>query len=230
MMSKKILIVDDLIFARELIKSFVEGRQYTILTATNGMEALKIAREKMPDLVIMDLYMPEMNGDEACRIIKSNPALSHIPVIMTTSAWNHEEKQRCNEAGCDDFIIKPYKTDVMLEKLSNYIPLTQREEPRFDIDGEVSFNFHSGLYLGKALNISLSGMCVDTKKHLPLGSKTDLALWLKEADISINAEVEIVRTLEVRNESAIDSSWRVGVKFSKTPFGLRRGLSTLGSA
>lgn len=230
MMPKKILIVDDLIFACKLIESFIDGRQYTILTAASGKEALEVAKRKMPDLIIMDLYMPEMKGDETCRIIKSDPELSQIPVIMKTSSWLPEEEERCNKAGCDDFILKPYKTTVLLEKLSKHLPLVERKEPRFSINEDVCLQLHYGLAIGKALNISLSGICIETTAPITVGKETDLALSIPKYDINIHTKVKSVRTLEFKNENSINSRWQTGFKFNEIPFDLKEGLCKLAAA
>ena len=70
-----------------------------------------------PDMVIMDLFMPEMNGDECCRVIKSEPAWKDIPVLIITAVDDLEHTERCLSAGCNDIIKKPFTKDLLVEKM-----------------------------------------------------------------------------------------------------------------
>ncbi len=120
---KKILLVDDVKFFLELQKSFLKRTNCEILTASNGTEGVELAKKERPDLILMDLYMPEMNGDEACKAIKSDPELKDIPLIMVTKAGEDDEKGRCLLAGCDEFVTKPINRVTLLDKVRNFVKL-----------------------------------------------------------------------------------------------------------
>ena len=104
----KVLIVDDVKFSVEIGKSFLEGTGCELISAFNGGEALELIRKERPDLVLTDLFMPGMNGDELCRAIKADPATSSIPVIILTAADNSENQEKGLRAGCDGLLGKPY--------------------------------------------------------------------------------------------------------------------------
>ena len=106
-MSARILIVDDLAPNRNLLEVKLAAEYYHVLTAENGEQALEIARSEPLDLILMDAMMPGIDGFEACRLLKSDPKLHHIPIVMVTALEETKDRVRGLEAGADDFITKP---------------------------------------------------------------------------------------------------------------------------
>ena len=117
-MSKKILIVEDILMNRRLIQDILTYHGYEVIEAENGEEAVKIAREQKPDLIIMDLQMPVMNGFEAIKILRSDPVTKDIKVIAVTSFAMAGDREKVLAAGFDDYISKPLNTRE-LPKLVN---------------------------------------------------------------------------------------------------------------
>ena len=116
-MRKKILIVDDEPDILEFLKYNLEKHQYVVQTALNGKDALKIVVEFEPQVVVMDIMMPKMNGVEACEKIKSNPKFKDL-VVLFLSARNEEFTQiACYDAGAEDFISKPIQPKIFLKKI-----------------------------------------------------------------------------------------------------------------
>ncbi len=113
----KVLLVDDVNFTLEIAKMAVADMATEILTATNGREALEVLMSNPPDMILMDLFMPEMNGDECCQLIKSEPAWKDIPVLMITAVDDPENKERCFNAGCNDIIKKPFTKELVVQKM-----------------------------------------------------------------------------------------------------------------
>ena len=142
-MNKTILLVDDVQLFIDIQKKFLDGSPVRILTAGNGHEALElIKKDQMPDLVFMDLHMPEMDGAACCKAIKSDPSLPPLPIIMVTAMGNTEDADNSFSAGCDDFLTKPLDRDIFLEVARRFIPGIDRREKRLSIhvDGVVSTN------------------------------------------------------------------------------------------
>src|SRR5262249_7351130 len=108
---KKILLVDDASVFLSLAGKMLERTGAHILTAQNGIDAVKMIQSENPDVIVLDLVMPEMTGDKVCYAVKADPATSDIPVIIVTSRGMPEEIERCRRAGCDDFLTKPVKQD-----------------------------------------------------------------------------------------------------------------------
>lgn len=135
----KLLIIDDNSDLRNYIKSCFEGK-YQILEAKNGLEGLEMAGNLFPNLIISDIMMPEMDGIELCRRIKSNFATSHVPVILLTARSGVNEQIEGLETGADDYIIKPFNKEVLLLKVNNLI--VAREKLRGLFSSKMSIEPH----------------------------------------------------------------------------------------
>ena len=106
-MSARILVVDDILPNVTLLEAKLMAEYYSGLTAYNGCEAIEVARAEQPDLILLDVMMPKMDGFEACKRLKSDPATAHIPVVMVTALDQPTDRVRGLEVGADDFLTKP---------------------------------------------------------------------------------------------------------------------------
>jgi two-component system, cell cycle response regulator DivK len=120
MSRKKIMIVDDTDFNRDLVVQLLEDEFDTVI-AENGLEALETADRERPDLILMDLGMPVMDGWEATRRLKANHDLRHIPVIAVTSHAMVGDEIEARRAGCDDYLPKPIDEDLLMTKIKKYL-------------------------------------------------------------------------------------------------------------
>jgi two-component system, cell cycle response regulator DivK len=120
MARKKILVVDDTEWNRDLIVQLLED-EYTILQAVDGAEGVSKAQQENPDLILMDLGMPVMDGWEATRKIKANGETKHIPVIAVTSHAMVGDEITAREAGCDDYIAKPVDENELMQKVKRFL-------------------------------------------------------------------------------------------------------------
>ncbi|MBU1627298.1 response regulator [bacterium] len=119
---KKILIVDDLEYIRELVEVTLRAEDYEIYQANSGMEALRIVEEKKPDLVIMDVMMPgEIDGIEALKIIRKNPELKNSKIILLTGKGQEYDRQLGYDAGADDYFIKPFSPLELIKKVGQIL-------------------------------------------------------------------------------------------------------------
>jgi len=109
-MNEKILIVEDNPVHTRLIEMTLRAKNYTILKATNGEEALVIATRERPDLIIMDLNLPQMTGFEVTKKLRENPAFRHTPIIALTAYAMRGDRERVIESGCDMYMTKPINT------------------------------------------------------------------------------------------------------------------------
>ena len=105
--SNTILIVDDNLGARRSIEALLAHEDYRLLLAASGLEALEIIATEQPDLILLDVMMPGMNGFEVCETIRAHPALAEVPILMLTALDDEESTIRGIEAGADDFLSKP---------------------------------------------------------------------------------------------------------------------------
>jgi len=113
---KRILVVEDVEFNRDLMVQLLE-EEYEVLTAVDGQEVVERAQRDRPDLILMDLSLPRLNGWEATRRIKQDPALRHIPIIAVSAHAMTGDEARARESGCDDYISKPLDEDELFAKL-----------------------------------------------------------------------------------------------------------------
>ena len=121
-MSKRILIVEDQEDNRQIIRDMLGTTDYELIEAENGEQALAVIAKARPDLILMDIQLPVMDGYEATRRIKADPALKSIPIIAITSYALSGDEQKARAAGCDDFVPKPYSPRQLLAKIRQYLP------------------------------------------------------------------------------------------------------------
>ena len=113
----KILIIEDNELNRDMLSRRLSRRGFEISTATNGVEGVEQAKKIMPDLILMDLSLPEMDGWVATKTIKQNPSTSHIPIIALTAHALPDDEARAREAGCVDYATKPIDIDSLQDKI-----------------------------------------------------------------------------------------------------------------
>ncbi|NVN99837.1 MAG: response regulator [Geobacteraceae bacterium] len=127
---QKILIVDDVKLLREIHKRYLANSYVEVLTAEDGEEALDIIRKEHPDLVIMDRYMPKMDGVACCMAIKADPLTAHIPVIMATNASQKDDADEYLNCGASDILSKPIGASTFLDMVKKYLPAVNRRGHR----------------------------------------------------------------------------------------------------
>jgi two-component system, cell cycle response regulator DivK len=117
----KILIVDDNRDVRELLRCQLEMLGYSVISAENGYMAIAKAIAEQPDLILMDVMMPEMDGWQASRAVRANPETKDIPILATTAMCRRADLNACLEAGCNGYIVKPFTMMELKEKIGELI-------------------------------------------------------------------------------------------------------------
>ena len=118
----KILVVEDQEDNRQILRDLLGSADYEIVEAENGQEALTAVVAHKPDLILMDIQLPIMDGYEATRRIKADPATKSIPIIVVTSYALSGDEGKAREAGCDAYVTKPYSPRQLLAKIREYLP------------------------------------------------------------------------------------------------------------
>jgi two-component system, OmpR family, alkaline phosphatase synthesis response regulator PhoP len=118
---KKILIADDNENIREALTYLLEDEGYKLWMAKDGAEALREVKSVRPDIIFLDIMMPEMNGYDVCRIIKNDPELKKTYVIMLTAKGQVAEQERGKEVGADEYIVKPFSPMEILTKIKRLL-------------------------------------------------------------------------------------------------------------
>ncbi|MFZ3207377.1 MAG: response regulator [Geobacteraceae bacterium] len=189
---KKILLADDVELFLEMEKSFFKREGFDLLVARSGEEALSIIRDEHPDMVYMDLFMPDMDGDECCRAVKADNNLRHIPVIMVTSGERNDDFERCWKAGCDEVLAKPINRNLFLAIARKFLHVKDRVYPRFIVRLSIHHGTSSGeLLTNYSVNLSTGGLFLETTRLLPPDTPLHIEFILPESDKRISCSARV---------------------------------------
>jgi two-component system cell cycle response regulator DivK len=120
-MSKRILVVEDQEDNRAILRDLLSSAGYELIEATNGQEGIELARKERPDLILMDIQLPVIDGYEATRRIKGDAVLGSIPIIAVTSYALSGDEMKARTAGCDGYVTKPFSPRQLLAKVREYL-------------------------------------------------------------------------------------------------------------
>lgn len=208
-----VLLVEDSPLQRKILAGYLTGEGIEVITASDGEEALRVAEKQKPDLVLLDIVLPGMDGFEVCRHIKDNPGLKDTPVVFITSRQGREERIRGLECGADDFLIKPVdKRELLIRTRS----LLRRKQLMDTLVNQASRDPLTGLYNRRQLALDLQRELSRAKRY-----STPLALIMADVDFFKNyndtnghlAGDEILRQLAglfVSNTRDMDTVYRYG--------------------
>ncbi|PYU85805.1 MAG: two-component system response regulator [Acidobacteria bacterium] len=118
---QKILLVEDNEMNRDMLSRRLQRRGYSVVTAEDGEKGLLLARSEAPDLVLMDISLPAMDGWEVTRLLKANQSTRHIPIIALTAHAMVSDREKAIDAGCDDYDTKPVDFGRLSEKIENLL-------------------------------------------------------------------------------------------------------------
>lgn len=187
MNNKKVLIVDDEEHIVELLKFNLETEGYKVSTANNGIDAVKLVQLKHPDIVLLDLMLPGMDGYDVCKAIKSNKEISNTPIIMLTAKGEEFDKVLGLELGADDYMTKPFS----IRELQARVKAVLRRSVKVDETESDKFR--------------CKGLCVDFERHEVLVKDKKVDLTLKEFEL-----LEILiknRGKILQRETLLDKIW-----------------------
>lgn len=121
MANEKILVADDNPIIVEVIKSALKAENYQVSVAYDGQEALDKVHQENPDLILLDILMPKMNGYMVCKKIKDDPKVKHIPIIMLTAKEQESDKDKGLGMGADEYLTKPFEMEKLIEIIKKKI-------------------------------------------------------------------------------------------------------------
>jgi two-component system alkaline phosphatase synthesis response regulator PhoP len=154
MASKKVLVVDDDVKTVELVRLYLDRDGYQVLTAYDGVEALRLARESYPDLIVLDLMLPDIDGLEVCRTLRHE---SDVPIIMLTARTTDQDKLTGLDIGADDYVTKPFSHKELTARVRAVLRRLPGERGPEEIkSGELSMNFttHEAWFAGRPLSLT----------------------------------------------------------------------------
>src|ERR1700746_1215140 len=121
-MTKRILIVEDTEDNRQIVRDLLSSAGYDLIEAADGAEGVAAAEREKPDLILMDIQLPEMDGYEATRRIRAIPAIAKVPIIAVTSYALSGDEAKTRAAGCDGYVAKPFSPRELLAKAREFLP------------------------------------------------------------------------------------------------------------
>ena len=127
-MTKRILVVEDQADNMQILRDLLESAGYDMIEAQDGEEGVRAATTERPDLILMDIQLPLLDGYEATRRIKADPTLHAIPIIVVTSYALSGDEGKARAAGCDGYVPKPYSPRQLLAKIREYLPTSGPNE------------------------------------------------------------------------------------------------------
>lgn len=208
--SKRILVVDDLQVFLDLQKNFLQNAGYIVETAASGREALEKAHAYRPHLILLDLYMPGMDGAACCALIKKDPNLKNIPVVITTSKGGEEDLMRCIEAGCDGYLKKIVNHTEFLAEVQRALNAKVRSHSAWPIAVNVRYGpLDAPEHDGITLNISATGMFIRAEKPPEVGTILRLEFDLPRLDHHFQLSGEVVRSADKTNAGALAAGFDV---------------------
>ena len=224
-MSEKILVVDDEYKIRKVIKGYLEKEGYETITAEDGQEALEYYKNENPDLIILDLMLPEMSGEEVCSRIRH---ASDIPIIMLTAKGQEEDRVEGLDIGADDYVVKPFSPRELMARVRALLRRSDYQAPKAEYMS----------YLEGDLKIYPSKMQVSYKDEIIEFTSTEfeiliymarhpgqvlsrdqlvesvLGLEFKGFDRTIDAHIKNIRKkLKITDKKIIETVYGAGYKF-----------------
>jgi len=213
-MERTILLVDDVRLFLEIQKEFLQNSSVHVMTAKNGVDALHAINKKRPDLIFMDLEMPEMDGVDCCRAIKSDPKSAGIPVVMITGRGDQESLVNCRAAGCNDLLTKPLNRNLFLQTAVRFVHSIDRREKRhrLQVPGEVRSRGRNFPCTLRDLSVGGAFLAAQENFQGELGRLSQISFTLPDGSL-----IECQGTIVWHKGSAAGTSGGFGVSFALLP-------------
>ncbi|MBN2719674.1 MAG: response regulator [Proteobacteria bacterium] len=208
---KRILLVDHAELFLQLQISYLGTRRFDIDTARSGEEALEKTRRWKPDLILLDLFMPEITGDAVCRILKSHEETSFIPIYLISSGRNSEFRKRVETSGCDGLIYKPVRKDMLLSVVERHLGNNTRTFPRIKVQFPAKVVLDEKEWDATIHSLSCQGAFIEQDRGKVLvGDLLNVRLFLPDAEKGIDAPTTAVVW---QGTLGSDGPWGTGVQF-----------------
>lgn len=191
-MVPKILLVDDVTMFLELQQAYLKLSSVRVITARDGVDALKAVKKERPSLVFMDLHMPNMDGAECCARLKSDPEFSSLPIIMITSEGRGDDRELCIRSGCDDFLTKPLDRTKFLQTARKHLPVIDRRDMRIPCRTKAKFKVYGLTLTGEIIDLAENGAYLAAEYEVEIGTRLEVFFSLPgDCGPEIRAEAKV---------------------------------------
>ncbi len=175
---KKVLVVDNVKSILEREKSLLNRDTFLVFSATSGEEALQVHKKEKADIIIMDLDMPGMPGDEVCRAIRADDELKKVSIILATLYSGEAETERCKAAGANACIKKPINRDELAEKMATLLGIPARQAIRILVKVKVEGKVGSDFFIANTVDVSVTGLLFECDHDLASGDMIETSFFL----------------------------------------------------
>lgn len=206
---KKILLVDNLKSVLEREKGLLNRDVFHVFTAASGAEALEIHKKEKVDIIVMDLNMPEMAGDEVTRLVRQDPELKKVSILLATLLDGDEEKERCMQAGANATIKKPIGRDDLTQKLAGFLGIPSRQAIRIIVKIKLEGKVGGDFFIANTVDVSESGLLFECDRDIPVGSAVETSFFLPSG----SGFGRIIARAEIMRIAPSEDYRRYGVKF-----------------
>ncbi len=213
--SKKILLVDDVKLFLKLEETFFKRTGCSIITADSGEKALDMASSQSPDLILLDLIMPDMMGDEVIKKLRENETTKDIPIMVVSTSADGSDVKKCLEAGAQEYVTKPINAQELLAKAANILNIPHRVHFRVPVSIEVSGEAEDRVFTGFSRNISQGGILVDCSESIAPNSIATLSLPI----LSDGGELRMLGRVARSERDESTKTFLLGIQF----FNLTKG-------
>ena len=118
---KKILIIEDELELVSLMRSRLTDHHYEVISALNGLEGIDLARQEIPDLIILDVMMPKLDGYNVCRMLKFDEKYKKIPIIILTARGSEQDRNIAQQIRADAFLTKPFRSEILMQEIKKFL-------------------------------------------------------------------------------------------------------------
>lgn len=191
---KVILLVDDSKLILQMEEALLATSGFNFYKAANGKEALELVKRHKPALVLLDFFLPDLNGDEVAKQIRSEPETATTSILVVTTGGSEEQKQKCFEAGCNDFIAKPIDSGLLKLKVDRLVNIAPRAPYRILVKIAQAGSDHRDFVFGSSVNISETGIMVESDKKFDVGTEIDVQFYVSNISEPLRATGVVVRS------------------------------------
>jgi CheY-like chemotaxis protein len=216
-LAKKVLIVDDTESGLALLRRIVTPEHFTMFEANSGRQALKIHRRERVDLIVMDLQMPGMDGEQVTRTIRAERSRRTVSILLFADSSRPGLRERSLAAGANDFVSKPFKNVDLLERVRSLMNVVVRKQTTLLAHVKAEDEGPSVKpFVARIVNVSTSGLLLEANEPLATGRRVGVKFFVPGSSAQISARATVVR------RTAAGGAVRWGVRFTALDVSARR--------
>jgi len=215
-----VILADDVLLDLEIGRTFFQRSGFRVLTARGGLDALALAVSELPDVVVLDQFMPGLTGTEVCARLKARPDARRVPVVITTAADSEELRRECARVGVDALVPKSAGREELLRAVARILRVPERKSVRVTVLFTVTSTVGGKETMGKAVDMSESGMALETNRRYDVGSQCELRFIAPGERQEFRMSARVTRV-----SGKPDGKHLLGLEFGEMPPQIRSRLN-----